>query len=107
MRADWLERAMLDREADFSTYRDIKALFLSWNIDSGKPTDLQTDSVNINFLNDVLSSSVASSLSDENPPEIIVFGFQEVVDLEDKKLTASMSCFLPFKQQPGPESDIN
>ena len=80
---------MLNREAEFSTYRDIKVHILSWNIDSCKPTDLQGDAVNIDFLQNAISSSMNSAVTNAEPPEILVFGFQEVVDLEDKKLTAS------------------
>jgi hypothetical protein len=80
---------MLSREAEFSTYRDIKVHILSWNIDSCKPTDLQGDAVNIDFLQNAILASVNPVVTNEEPPEILVFGFQEVVDLEDKKLTAS------------------
>lgn len=80
---------MLEREADFSTYRQIKVLTFSWNIDSSKPAELQSDAANVNFLNEAISSSVDGAAAGTEPPEIIVFGLQEVIDLEDKKLTAS------------------
>lgn len=86
---DWLEHAMLRREAEFSSYRDIKVFICSWNIDSSKPADLQNDSSSVNFLSDALQSSLAKASSRPEPPEVIVFGLQEVVDLENKKLTAS------------------
>lgn len=88
---------MYKREPEFSTYRDIKILMLSWNIDSCKPADLQGEANNMNFLNDALQSSMDPAQGgDTEPPEIIVVGFQEIVDLEDKKITAS-EC------DPGPE----
>lgn len=86
MQVDWLEHAMLKREQEFSTYRDIRVFICSWNIDSSKPADLQNDSRSINFLSDALQSSLTV---EGEPPEVIVFGLQEVVDLEDKKVTAS------------------
>ena len=94
MKVDWLEHAMLRREAEFSSYRNIKVFVLSWNIDACKPTDMQDDSTNIDFLNNAIESSMTHAASTEVPPEIIVFTFQEVIDLEDKKLTASASCIL-------------
>lgn len=89
LRVDWLERELLKREAEFSTYRKIKVQICSWNIDSCKPADLHGDTVNIEFLNNAISSSIDPAITSPDPPEIIVFGFQEVVDLENKKVTAS------------------
>ena len=53
----------------------------TWNIDSAKPTDLIGE--NSQFLTECLNSV--------DSPEIIIFGFQEVIPLTDKKLTASQS----------------
>lgn len=89
LQVDWLERHMQTRDSEFSTFRNIKLLVCSWNIDSCKPADLQGDAVNMNFLSDAIGSSIDTAIADEEPPEIIVFSFQEVVDLENKKLTAS------------------
>lgn len=89
LQVDWLERHMLKREAEFSNFRNIKLLICSWNIDSCKPADLQNDAVNMNFLTDAIASSIDPAIASEEPPEIIVFSFQEVVDLENKKVTAS------------------
>jgi hypothetical protein len=86
---DWLEHNMIRREPDFCTYRDIKIFITSWNIDSSKPADLNNDAASINFLADALRSSLGGMSGQESPPEVVVFGLQEVVDLEDKKVTAS------------------
>lgn len=80
---------MQHHEADFSTFRNVKLLICSWNIDSCKPADLQADAVSMDFLTDAIGSSIDPALADAEPPEIIVFSFQEVVDLENKKVTAS------------------
>lgn len=72
---------MTSREADYCTFRDLRVLVCSWNIDSAKPTDLGGSEDNATFLEQVLSSV--------DSPDIIVFGFQEVIPLTDKKLTAS------------------
>lgn len=51
----------------------------TWNIDSAKPTELVGE--NAQFLTECLHSV--------DSPDIIIFGFQEVIPLTDKKLTAS------------------
>lgn len=55
---------------------------MTWNAGAAKPSDLRHDQKNANFFRELLSS--------DSSPDMIVFGFQELVDLEDKKLTASM-----------------
>jgi hypothetical protein len=69
------------REPQYCHYREVKALICSWNIDSAKPTDLSGSAANVSFFDDLLNSV--------DRPDIIVFGFQEVIPLTDKKLTAS------------------
>ncbi|WVW85734.1 hypothetical protein I302_107772 [Kwoniella bestiolae CBS 10118] len=82
---DWTDKQLLTRQADFCTYRDIKLLVCSWNIDSAKPTDLTGSEANTKFLEECLNSV--------DSPEIIVFGFQEVIPLTDKKITAKTLLF--------------
>lgn len=89
LEVDWLEHSMLKRQPEYSSYRDIKVFIFSWNIDSSKPSDLQNDAQSINCLSDALQSSLQGAAYRVEPPEIVVFGLQEVVDLENKKLTAS------------------
>jgi len=48
-------------------------LVVSWNVDAAKPDALTGNEMNLNFLSDVLSSV--------DRPDIISFGFQEVIDL--------------------------
>jgi hypothetical protein len=76
---------MLNRQADYCTFRQVKLLVCSWNIDSAKPHDLSGTVENALFLEQVLGSVES--------PDIIVFGFQEVIPLTDKKLTASEWCW--------------
>ena len=53
---------------------------VSWNVDAAKPDALTGCEENTNFLNNVLSSV--------DSPDIIVFGFQELIDLESRKMAA-------------------
>ncbi|KAG8702323.1 hypothetical protein FRC09_004804, partial [Ceratobasidium sp. 395] len=80
LESNWIDEEMQKREQQYSTYRDIKVLVCTWNIDSQKPDSLGASDYNRNFLDNMLKSG--------DRPDIIVFGFQEVIDLENKKLTA-------------------
>lgn len=76
---DWLEGEMQKRDVEFCNFREIRVLVCSWNAGASKPQDLKSGDDAV-FLKNVLYSV--------NSPDIIVFGFQELVDLENKKLTA-------------------
>lgn len=54
---------------------------MTWNAGASKPADLRYDEQNSNVFRDLLQTS--------SVPDVVVFGLQELVDLEDKKLTAS------------------
>lgn len=58
---------------------------MTWNAGASTPTNFQHDEENAHFLREVFQA--------HEPPEILVFGFQELVDLDDKKLTASKIAF--------------
>jgi len=67
-------------EQEYSSFRDLSMLLVSWNCDSAKPDSLVANPINYEFLNEALTSVES--------PDIIAFGFQEVVDLESRKMTA-------------------
>lgn len=75
------ESKLLERESEFCSYRELTVLSCSWNIDASKPEQLTGTTDNAGFLTSVLTS--------EDSPDVIVFGFQELIDLDDKKLQAS------------------
>lgn len=71
----------MKREHEFSAFRDLKVLIISWNMDSARPDILQDSNPdNFNFLHNVLSSV--------DSPDLISFGFQELIDLESRKMAA-------------------
>lgn len=70
------ESDMQSRDVDFCTFREITASVMTWNAGASKPGHLPDS----DFIRDVVHP--------EDPPEILVFGFQELVDLENKKITA-------------------
>lgn len=74
------DKELMKHEQSFSTFRDLTVLIISWNCDAAKPEHLNGDAANVNLLHDMLTSV--------DSPDIISFGFQEVVDLESRKLAA-------------------
>jgi len=72
---------MRSRDQDYCDFRLLRAVVLTWNAGASKPHHLLNDKMDATFFK--------RFLQDSNSPEILVFGFQELVDLEDKKVTAS------------------
>lgn len=81
------ETDMQNHDTDYCSFREIKTVVVTWNAGASTPTSLRYDE------NDI--SSFKEMLQVGSPPEILVFGFQELVDLDDKKLTASSSFISP------------
>lgn len=71
---------MQNRDAEYCNFRDVTALTLTWNAGASKPGYLSNNEQDAAFFRQLLQ--------DGDPPDILVFGFQELVDLEDKKVTA-------------------
>jgi hypothetical protein len=90
---------LLKREREYSKYRELKALIVSWNVDSSRPDALTGDPPNCNFLVDVLKSVDA--------PDIISFGLQEVIDLENRKLAAKSMLLSKKKDEEGLSQHIS
>ena len=83
---DWLEARMQDHDTEFCTFEEVTAAVLTWNAGATKPSYLRNDQKDNNFFRDYLTS--------HHPPDIFIFGFQELVDLEDKKVTASKQLII-------------
>jgi hypothetical protein len=81
LQEDWLESEMKLKDVEYCTFDKIKALILTWNAGASTPHSLRYSESDSTFIRDLLQSS--------DSPDIIVFGFQELVDLEDKTATAS------------------
>ncbi|CAB4419932.1 unnamed protein product [Rhizophagus irregularis] len=80
MTEDWIADEMIVRELEYCDFRNVKVLICSWNIDASKPAELESCSDGIQFLKKLFESTKS--------PDIIVIGFQEIIDLESKKMTA-------------------
>ncbi|KAJ8295387.1 T-complex protein 1 subunit alpha [Rhodotorula toruloides] len=97
LREDWIDAELHLRQPDFCTFRTIRTLSISWNVDASRPSDLHGSVDNLEFLRNVLTSV--------DSPDIISFGFQEMIDLEDKKLTAKSMLLGKKKATDGKMSD--
>ncbi|KAK4696989.1 hypothetical protein P7C71_g1000, partial [Lecanoromycetidae sp. Uapishka_2] len=85
------ENDMQDRDVEYCTFREITALVVTWNAGAATPTHLRQEESDPQFFHTLLDTAA--------PPDIVVFGFQELVDLEDKKLTASSKKKEPQEQE--------
>ncbi|KAI1342220.1 Endonuclease/exonuclease/phosphatase [Xylariaceae sp. FL0016] len=77
---DFLESEMKAHEAQYCRFEDLKLLALTWNAGASTPSSLRHSGTDAAFIQNLLQSS--------DSPDILIFGFQELVDLEDKAATA-------------------
>lgn len=82
---DWKQHKLSQRESQFSTYSPLRVNIFSMNLGAAGPKRLTkgVNADNHNLLHDFLVA-----LKD---PDVIVFGFQEVIDLCDFGLAARKS----------------
>ncbi|KAF7713996.1 Uncharacterized protein PECH_006146 [Penicillium ucsense] len=89
---DWMENRMQSRDVEFCNFREIRIAIVTWNAGASTPGSVRT------------SDFIRDAVHPEDPPDIIVFGFQELVDLENKKLTAK-SLLLGSKKKDNGEKE--
>jgi hypothetical protein len=76
--SDWMTQELERRFADYSTFRQLTALHITFNIDAASTSDFDGSELpGLNVL-DTMSTM----------PDIIVIGFQELVDLQDTRIMA-------------------
>ncbi|KAG0266934.1 hypothetical protein DFQ27_009292 [Actinomortierella ambigua] len=86
MSKDRQTKGMVDRSKEYCQYRDLKILICSWNIDASKPAAQQKNGgADARLFDQWLTGMNGEG---HGPPDIISVGFQEIVDLESKKMTA-------------------
>lgn len=76
------ESEMQDTDSSWCSFREIEAAVMTWNAGASTPASLRYEEQEPNMLRMMLQLGRA--------PDLLVFGFQELVDLEDKRLTASL-----------------
>ncbi|KAK7954929.1 endonuclease/Exonuclease/phosphatase [Apiospora saccharicola] len=77
---DFIETEMKALDRQYCEFQDIRTLCMTWNAGASTPTNLRYSEQDSTFIRNLLESS--------DCPDILVFGFQELVDLEDKTATA-------------------
>lgn len=77
---DWLDDRMRLRDEEFCSFEEVTASVFTWNAGASTPSSLRVDQRDNAFFRQLLSAHEA--------PDLFIFGFQELVDLEDKKMTA-------------------
>jgi endonuclease/exonuclease/phosphatase family metal-dependent hydrolase len=92
---DWLEEEMQARDRSYCDFEEIKAMVMTWNAGASTPSSLRHSPGDSEFIQDLLRSS--------DSPDILIFSFQELVDLEDK--TATARRFLKPKKKEGSDQE--
>lgn len=92
---DYVDKELRLNEASHCSFDEIKTLVMTWNAGASTPHSLRYSESDSAFFRELLQSS--------GSPDILVFGFQELVDLEDKAATAKR--FLKSKKRDGADSD--
>ncbi|KAH6692107.1 putative PI phosphatase group protein-like protein [Leptodontidium sp. MPI-SDFR-AT-0119] len=93
---DWIENQMQSQEPEFATFTPIKTLVMTWNAGATAPGHLRRDDQDAAFFGNLLQNS--------GSPDLLIFGFQELVDLEDKK-TMTKTFFKSKKKDPTSEHE--
>ncbi|KAL2059863.1 hypothetical protein VTL71DRAFT_10018 [Oculimacula yallundae] len=96
LEADWIENTMQSQEPEFATFTPIKALVMTWNAGATAPSHLRKNKDDTAFFPSLLGNS--------GSPDLLIFGFQELVDLEDKK-TMTKTFFKSKKKDPSSEHE--
>ncbi|OAA41660.1 Inositol polyphosphate-related phosphatase [Metarhizium rileyi] len=93
----WLEDELKSKDIDYCEFEEIKAMVFTWNAGASTPHSLRYSKGDgdATFFQDLLRSS--------GSPDILVFSFQELVDLEDK--TATAKRLLKSKKKEGSEQE--
>ncbi|KAF3770980.1 hypothetical protein M406DRAFT_34469 [Cryphonectria parasitica EP155] len=92
LQEDWLEERMKAKDVQYCQFDTLKAMIMTWNAGASTPNSLRYSDADSVFIQNLLQNS--------DSPDILIFGFQELVDLEDK--TATAKRFLRSKKK---ESD--
>ncbi|CAG8444452.1 8261_t:CDS:2, partial [Diversispora eburnea] len=99
MEQDWIADEMSNREKEYCKYEEAKVLICSWNIDASRPPDLEQSAEGVKFLKSWFTSVES--------PDIIVIGFQEIVDLESKKEAAKTMLLTKRKKEKKNIDNVN
>lgn len=85
--SDWVERRLVALESSYSTHSSLRFAFFTYNVGAAGPRHLETrrTAAYRSLLYDFLTSL--------RNPDVICFGFQEVIDLSNLGLAADIVLF--------------
>lgn len=92
---DKLEASLKSKETQYCHFNELSLVVMTWNAGAATPHNLRYSDGDSSFFQDFVQAS--------NSPDILVFGFQELVDLEDK--TATAKRFLKSKKKDSSDSE--
>ncbi|OAA66836.1 Endonuclease/exonuclease/phosphatase [Niveomyces insectorum RCEF 264] len=103
---DWLEAALQSRDTAYCDFDTVRVQVLTWNAGAATPGSLRYAEDDARFMQDLLQAGGGGSSGGSGGPhpDILVFGFQELVDLEDKTATAKR-ILKPKKRSEGAGAD--
>ncbi|KAG5356195.1 putative inositol polyphosphate 5-phosphatase C9G1.10c [Yarrowia sp. B02] len=81
LREYWEDDLMAQRQEEYCDYQDLSVAVITWNCGALKPSQMQRAKKNDKYWID-------QTLEEADYPDIVVFGFQELVELSDKGLSA-------------------
>ncbi|CAG81236.1 hypothetical protein B0I72DRAFT_138150 [Yarrowia lipolytica] len=81
LREFWEDDFMSQRQEEYCDYHNLSVAVITWNCGALKPSQMQRAKKNDKYWIDQV-------LEDADYPDIVVFGFQELVELSDKGLSA-------------------
>lgn len=84
LKTDWIENDMQHHDSEFCTFDDIRVFYVTWNAGAARTSDLDRTDHDRMFLNNGFNLVC----NYEDGPEILAFGFQELVELDNKSVTA-------------------
>jgi hypothetical protein len=87
---DWLEDQMKAEDTKYCRFAELRALVMTWNAGAATPHSLRYSDSDAGFIQKLLQRG--------DQADILVFNFQELVDLEDKTATASkLATWFPIR----------
>lgn len=95
---DWLEENRQEHDVEYCVFREMSAQVMTWNAGATTPTHLRYEEDDSATFKGILQASP--------PADLLIFGFQELVDLEDKKMTAKSLFKASKKKDPAEHEHV-
>jgi hypothetical protein len=81
---DWIEQQMYDLRHEYLTTTSMRTVVYSWNVAGQKPQDVATFPGGLSVLTQWIDDA------SDQPPDVLVIGLQEIVDLDNKSSQAKL-----------------